>query len=127
MSDTIRIVILDDSEIMANVARLQLETVGFDVRVATDLVAFEQVLRSFSPQIILSDVNMPEAPGDEVCRVLKGKMETQSVPIILYSTIPESELEERASRAGADGWVSKGAGPAALKERVLGLLDEIVF
>ena len=125
--EAVRIVVLDDSEITAEVARLQLESVGFDVRAAVNLLEFERVLDEFEPQIILTDVQMPDVPGDEVCRVLKRKMETESVPVFLFSSLPEPEPAARAERAGADGYIQKEAGSEALKERLLRLLDEMLF
>ena len=127
MSDKLRILVLDDSPVAAKLAASHLGTMGFEAKTATSLVQFEQVLKEFSPHVILSDVEMPEVSGDQICSVLRGQFETASIPILLFSGLEEADLSARAQRAGADGYICKNAGPAALKQKLDELMDDIVF
>ena len=127
MTEKPRIMVLDDNPVAARLARSHLEGLGFAVRTATSIDEFEHVLRDFAPQIILTDVEMPVVSGDEICLVLRRNVATASIPILLFSGLPATELAARAARAGADGFICKEAGPAALKNKLDELMSDVLF
>ena len=127
MTEKLRILVLDDSEIVLNMMALALSESGFEVATANSLVEFEQRLKEQPPQIILTDIQMPDISGDDICRVLKKKLETESTPVLLFSTMEESELASLAERSGADGFVSKNAGPEEIVKRIRELTEEMLF
>jgi CheY-like chemotaxis protein len=100
---------------------------GHVVQVAENLLNFDKVLQEFQPDIILTDVNMPEIRGDEICKVLKTKYDTADIPIVLFSSKDTDELAELAQRAGADGYVSKQQGFDKLIEKIDELVGEILW
>jgi CheY-like chemotaxis protein len=122
-----RIVFIDDSEITREMIRASLVDAGHVVEVAENLLNFDQVLKNFKPDIILTDVNMPEIRGDEICKVLKTKYDTADIPIVLFSSKDTDELSELAQRAGADGFVSKQQGFDKLIEKIDELVSEILW
>jgi CheY-like chemotaxis protein len=128
MSDTkFRVLVLDDSEIVLNLMALSLTDAGFEVFAAGSLIEFEQLMDSADPHIVLTDIQMPDISGDEICTVLKRKMDTHLIPIILFSTIDQAELEAMAERSGADGFVSKDAGPEEIVNKINEIAEEIIF
>ena len=127
MSSKPRIIVLDDSSVAARLARAQLEGLGFEVRTATVLEDFNRIFTEFSPQIILTDVEMPDVSGDQICAVLRRNVSTANIPILLFSGLSESELAERAEQAGADGYICKDAGPEALKDKLDALMSDVLF
>jgi len=128
MSTTkLKILVLDDSEIVLNMVALALGEAGFEVITAGSLVEFEAALEHGMPNIILTDIHMPEIRGDNVCRVLKQKLETGATPIVLFSTLAEEELSALAERAGADGYVSKNEGIDEIVRRVSEIADQVLF
>ncbi len=112
-----RILIFDDSPLVLAVTQAALEREGYAVDVAGDLETFEQRRAALSPDLILVDVQMPEAFGDDVATTLKGARGVR-VPIFLVSNLEEAELRRRATEAEADGWISKRAGVRELVRRV---------
>jgi CheY-like chemotaxis protein len=126
-SNKLKILVLDDSEIVLNMVALALGEAGYEVLTAGSLVEFEKALEQGMPNIILTDIHMPEIRGDNVCRVLKQKLETGSTPIVLFSTLPEDELSALAERAGADGYVSKNAGIDEIVRRVSEISEQVLF
>jgi CheY-like chemotaxis protein len=110
------ILVLDDSPLVLAVTRFALEAAGFEVAIADDLESFERLRGTFAPDLILVDVQMPEAFGDDVASTLRGWHGVE-VPILLVSSIDEPELARRAARAAATGYVKKDAGMAALVDR----------
>ena len=111
-----RIVVLDDSPIMLEVTQMVLEEEGFDVVTAKDLDELELRRAERTPDLILVDVQMPEAFGDDVATTLRGARGVRT-PIFLLSGLDDAELERRAAEAEVDGWISKNAGADELVRR----------
>ena len=124
---TERILLIDDSEITLEMEKALLEARGYDVRAASTLVQFEQLLKSFKPEMILTDIHMPEAKGTDICRTLKNEYGTQDIPIVLFSSLNDEELERLAEQVGADGYLSKAHGLEALGEKVDELVESIIW
>lgn len=123
----LRILILDDSDIVLSITALALNEEGFEAYTASSLMEFDEVLSRMDPHIILTDIKMPEISGDDVCRILKKKHHTKLIPILLFSTLEEPELARLAERSGADGYVCKDCGIDEIVNRIKTLADEIVF
>lgn len=122
MSTRKSILVLDDSPLVLGIVRDALQDEGFDVVIACDLRAFERHMTTANPDLILIDVNMPEAFGDDVGAMLRGARKL-TVPIWLFSNMDDATLEARSKDAGLDGFISKRAGVGVLVERVRGILD----
>ena len=116
------ILVFDDSPFALALTRAALESAGFTVAIAADLSSFERQRVAFDPDLILVDVQMPEAFGDDVASTLRGWHGVE-VPILLVSSLEQSELERRAQRAQASGYICKGAGMSELVRRCRELLE----
>lgn len=88
---------------------------------ANGIEAYDKVL-SDKPDLIVSDVMMPEMDGIELCGKLRDNFDTSHLPIILLTA--KAEIEDRISglKAGADSYISKPFHPEHLKVRVEKLL-----
>jgi DNA-binding response OmpR family regulator len=115
------VLVLDDSPLVLAVTRFALEAAGFEVAVAEDLATFERLRLTVWPDLILIDVQMPEAFGDDLASTLRGWRGVR-VPILLVSGLEEPELARRACAAEAAGYVLKEAGMTALVDRCRELL-----
>lgn len=127
MPDQLRILVLDDSEFALELVGEGLRGAGFTVETAGSLPAFDDAVARQPPDVVLIDVHMPEVQGDNVCRLLKHLHETKSIPVVLYSTLADEELEQLAARAGADAWVSKRHGLAGIVACVESLTGNMLF
>lgn len=127
MAGRLCVLVMDDSIIVLNMMVLALTEAGFEVIAASSILEFEELMRKNKPHIVLTDIQMPDISGDNICRVLKQKMDTQFTPIILFSTIDVDELAALAERSGADGFVSKNAGVEEIVKKINELTEEIVF
>ncbi len=112
-----KILIIDDSPLILELAKNALTDEGYDVSVATTLDEFEALRQSEPPDLILVDVQMPEAFGDDLTALLRGAYSV-SVPIFLLSSLSDEELAARAAAADATGFISKRAGLDRLVARV---------
>jgi len=115
------ILVLDDSPLVLDLTRDALERAGYSVATALDLATFEQQRAAAGPDLILVDVQMPEAFGDDVATTLRGARGVR-VPILLVSNLEDAELERRSVESEADGWIAKRAGLEELVRRVKELL-----
>jgi len=122
-----KILIIDDSEITLAMEKSVLEARGYEVEAASTLQEFEKLLKAFRPHLILTDIHMPEAKGTDICRTLKNEYGTQDIPIVLFSSLNDDELEKLADQVGADGFLSKANGLEALGEKVDELVSSILW
>ncbi len=116
------ILILDDSPLILEIVREALEREGFDVTLAGDLRDLDRRITGASPSLILIDVNMPEAFGDDVGQVLR-EVRKLTAPIWLFSNLDDPALEQRAREAGLDGFISKRSGIESFVRRVREILN----
>src|SRR6185436_11825687 len=91
-----KILLIDDSEITLAMEKAVLEARGYEVVATSTLMEFEKTLASWRPDLILTDIHMPEAKGTDICRTLKNEYGTQDIPIILFSSLPDDELSKLA-------------------------------
>ena len=122
-----RILLIDDSEITLAMEKAVLESRGYEVKATSTLMEFEKVLETFKPDLILTDLHMPDAKGTDICRTLKNEYGTQDIPIVLFSSLNDDELEKLAEQVGADGYLSKANGLEALGEKVDELVSSIIW
>ena len=122
-----KILLLDDSAITLEMEKAVLEERGYEVATATNLIEFQAALDQFQPEVILTDLMMPDISGKDIVRVLKQDFHTERIPIILFSSKQDDELAEISEQAGADGFLSKSHGIEKLGDMVDELVDSIIW
>lgn len=121
------LLVIDDSATVRTALAARLNARGYTVEVAAGIEEAADCLLHSDPDIVISDVHMPGVPGDEICRRIKCAV-GRLIPVILYSSLHQDELSARASRAGADGFVSKTDGiDSLILEMDTLLTEEILF
>ncbi len=116
-----RILLMDDSPIFLEVMRSALENEGYAVVCASNLAELDGVRSQVASDLVLMDVQMPEAFGDDIAMTLRHAYGVQA-PIYLLSSLDEAELAERAKWAEIDGFISKNRGMDAVITAVRGIL-----
>jgi len=120
-----KILLVDDVDIRLSVEKLLLEEAGFAVRTAHSLRQIDAVVTAFAPDLVLTDVNMPDVSGPDLCRHIKAQVGARKVPVVLMSSLSEDELGRLARRCGADAWLCRAGALEALPERVSRLCASI--
>jgi two-component system, OmpR family, KDP operon response regulator KdpE len=110
-----RILVVDDEPQLARVLRTGLKTHGYDVRVAADGVSALETFGDWRPDLVVTDLAMPNMDGLELCRRLR---ELSQLPIIVLSVRGEEKTKVEALDAGADDYVTKPFGMDELLARV---------
>jgi CheY-like chemotaxis protein len=108
--DAVRVLLIDDDELTLEILQSRLLASGYEVRIALSLGEVRSIIDGWQPAVIVADVNMPDMRGDDLCARLKAATRTRDAVVVLCSSMPDAELEERARGAGADGWISKRGG-----------------
>jgi len=94
----------------------------FRVRVARNGREALDRLRERAPDLILSDVMMPEMSGIELCGAVKGDEATRAIPVVLVTSKAEREMKIEGLELGADDYVTKPFHPRELLARVRSLV-----
>ncbi len=105
-----KILAIDDNEI--NLVLLnqifKLYYPDFEFLQATSGARGIEIANQEKPEIILLDILMPEMNGYEVCKILKNKIDTQNIPILMISALGQNPIERtKGLNAGADAFISK--------------------
>jgi response regulator RpfG family c-di-GMP phosphodiesterase len=95
-----RVLVVDDSSSIRLFLRVGLTENGFTVKTACNGQEALDVLDEFKPDLIITDLMMPEVDGFELCRRLK-KTEFASVPVVVMSTLSDKAIMRRLMREGA--------------------------
>lgn len=122
-----KVLLIDDSEVSLHFVAAVLLRAGYEVRTADDVDKIGGVLGDWRPDIILTDVNMPGVSGVELCRMLKSNYDTADVPVVLFSAVPQHELEDLARDCEADGCLSKSSGLDRLPKELELLIETALF
>jgi CheY-like chemotaxis protein len=122
-----KVLLIDDSDISLHFVAGVLLRAGYEVRTADEVDKLETMLGGWRPDIILTDVNMPGISGLELCRMLKSNYETAHVPVVLFSAVPNHELEGMARECEADGFLSKTNGLDRLPGELAQMIQAALF
>jgi len=115
MSDKQRILIVDDEPQILRVLSRSLMARGYDVHVATDGESAFEAFGDLAPDLVVTDLSMPNMDGLELCRKLRA---LSQLPIIVLSVGGEERTKVEALDAGVDDYVTKPFGMDELLARI---------
>src|SRR5262249_10547943 len=116
-----RILIVDDTPISLKFTELLLMREGYHVRTAGTSEEALDLLRGFSPDLVLSDISLPGIDGLELARRVKADPKTSGPSVIAFTASPDDR--RRALDAGCDGFLNKRTDGAAMAVRIREFLD----
>jgi CheY-like chemotaxis protein len=117
------ILIVDDNPVNMKLIRILLTGEGYDARTAADAGEALEVLKEFSPRLILMDIQLPGMDGLELTRRLKADPVTRDIKILGLTAYAMKGDEEKILAAGCDGYVSKPIDTRTLPELILHYLE----
>jgi CheY-like chemotaxis protein len=117
------ILIVDDNPVNMKLIRILLTAEGYDARTAADAGEALEVLKGFSPRLILMDIQLPGMDGLELTRQLKADPVTRDITILGLTAYAMKGDEEKILAAGCDGYVSKPIDTRTLPELILHYLE----
>src|SRR4051794_3878796 len=102
-----KILVVDDSPLVASSLQTILQTEGYEVQIAASGEAAISAVADELPDLLLIDAYMPDLDGFEVCRRLRAAPETQTLPIVLLSGRGSIVEKLAGYQAGADDYLVK--------------------
>lgn len=117
-----KILVADDSIAVRKVAERLLTEAGLGVTLAANGEEALAYLSKERPDVVVSDVIMPDKSGYEVCAFVRGHAALATTPVLLISGIVNDEVTKQAESCHADGVLKKPFQGTSLKDRVLELL-----
>jgi len=116
------ILIVEDEEPLTTLLRYNLEAEGYEVDAVTRGDEADTRLRETAPDLIVLDWMLPGLSGIELCRRLRARPQTQSLPIIMLTARGEESERVRGLATGADDYIVKPFSVPELLARIRALL-----
>lgn len=113
-----RCIIVDDhGDTRAGYAEF-LSAFGFEVRTAADADELRRVLRDWSPEAIVLDLQLPRTDGWQLTREIKSDPQTRHIAIVVVSACVLPAERAAAEEAGCDAFINKPCDPMWIVEEL---------
>jgi DNA-binding response OmpR family regulator len=116
------VLVADDDRDILELVAFRLERAGYDVVTADDGAQALAAADKRAPDLAVLDVMMPRLDGYEVTRRLRGRTDTERIPVILLTARVQEADVQRGFDAGADDYLKKPFSPQELRARVQAVL-----
>jgi two-component system KDP operon response regulator KdpE len=116
------ILVVDDEPQITRVLKTSLSSQGYSIRTASDGKQALQEMKSWVPDLVITDLRMPNMDGLELCRAIRTE---SRVPIIVLSVKGEETIKVESLDAGADDYVTKPFNMNELLARVRAALRRV--
>lgn len=117
-----KILVIDDDPVNVNLITRYLTMIGYQVFSANNGTDGLALLQKQLPDLILLDVIMPGMNGFQVCQTIRRDLNIQHIPIVMVTSLQETEQRINALEVGADDFLSKPFSIYELAARVKSLL-----
>ncbi|HJZ95936.1 MAG TPA: response regulator [Candidatus Solibacter sp.] len=118
------ILIVDDTPVNLKLTRILLVNEGYRVRTAASAEEALELLRTFHPDLILADIQLPGMDGLEMTRRIKRNPQTSGITVVALTAFAMKGDEQKALDAGCDGYITKPIDTRTLGERIREYLDK---
>jgi len=118
----ISVLIVEDEPPLVELLRYNIEKEGFGVQIATDGEKALLLASENEPDLVILDWMLPDISGIDVCRRLRARKETKSLPIIMLTARGEERDKVSGLDAGADDYIVKPFSPSELIARIHAVL-----
>lgn len=104
---TLKVLAIDDSRTMRGLVQRVIEEAGFACICAQDGIHGVARFKEEHPDVVITDINMPNMDGFGVISSIRNGATNRNVPILVLTTENADHLKELARSAGATGWIVK--------------------
>ncbi len=101
-----RILIVEDNDDLRNYLVDMLKT-SYNIQACPNGKDALIIIREFNPDLVISDIMMPEMSGDELCSAIKGDLEMSHIPVVLLTALGDEKNMLEGLEIGADAYITK--------------------
>ena len=116
------VLIVEDEPAQVEALRYNLEKKGYRTAVAPDGEEALMLVEEEEPDLVILDWMLPDIAGIEICRQLKTRPKTRTLPVIMLTARGEEDDRVRGLESGADDYVVKPYSPSEMIARVQAVL-----
>ena len=116
-----RILIVEDNDDLRNYLVDMLST-SYNIQSCPNGKDALVIIREFNPELVISDIMMPEMSGDELCATIKGELEMSHIPVILLTALGDEKHMLEGLEIGADAYIIKPFSVGILKATIKNIL-----
>lgn len=116
------VLVVDDSQTVRQLLSELLQKGGLTVVEAANGVEAKQKIQAKAPDLVITDLIMPEMNGYELCRWIKNDPAVQKVPVLICSTKDQEFDRYWGMKQGADAYITKPFQPGEMLKTVKQLL-----
>ena len=109
-----RILIVDDEIFMIQLLKYNLHKNGYEVYSASNGTEAWKKLKSARIDLVITDLDMPQMDGYELCRKIHSNKNLQNVPVIIVTCKTQSYNKEKISECGIKEYITKPFNPSYL-------------
>jgi CheY-like chemotaxis protein len=120
------IVVMDDDAGTRMLVSQVLKKEGFDVMAAEDGAIGLALIRQHRPDLVVSDVQMPNMDGFQMLDALRNEVDIATIPVILLTSLQDRTHMRQGMNIGADDYLTKPFAPQELREAVSAQINKIV-
>ena len=118
-----RILLVDDNDTVRTLLKISLKKEGYELFEARDGIEGFEKANKVEPDLIISDILMPNMDGFEFCRKIREESSIKNVPFIFLSSLAEISTESRGYRTGVDDYLVKSD---IKKEELVNKIEELL-
>jgi CheY-like chemotaxis protein len=118
------ILVVDDNPVNLKLVRVLLAREGYNVRGAADAEEALDLLKDFSPDLILMDIQLPGIDGLELTRRLKADPATRRITIVALTAYAMKGDHQKVLEAGCDGYIPKPIDTRTLPQLIVNYLQK---
>ena len=102
-----KIAIIEDDQVISQMYRMKFEADGFEVQLADNGKQGVAMVKSFLPDIILLDLQMPNMSGEEALTKIRGTDWGKKIPVIILTNLGEEEAPKSLRALGILSYIVK--------------------
>jgi DNA-binding response OmpR family regulator len=114
----ITILLVEDEPGIRSVTAKWLAHHGYAVDEAENGKEGWECIQQRAPDLVITDIAMPEMDGVELCRLIKTTESTADIPVLMFTSHAEADLQLAGTKAGADAYIPKNGDLRVLNARI---------
>jgi signal transduction histidine kinase/DNA-binding response OmpR family regulator len=117
----VNLLIVEDNNELQNFLRNSFESI-YKVTVASDGKQAWEMIRKKMPDLVISDIMMPNMDGFELCKLIKSTFDTAHIPVVLLTALCERSNQLEGLGLGADDYITKPFDMTMLLQRIKSII-----